>query len=234
MARSDGFHHRRERQGLIVSNIEEVKPPPLDASEAEKKELKNYIANGLPGISAANEKVVKQALEMYMSGATYSEISNRLMLKRNLIVYLSYKFDWYQAKIELLSSLVGNIKQKAEVAHVQGINLITDMMAALEHYYRSIINNYSISKDTKILESVDMENFKIYVKCLEQIEAINNPESKKKAPTLGLSLPNGGTVTKLSDNSIEVSAPSQEVSNQLGQVLSALASLKRAKEEVKK
>jgi hypothetical protein len=43
MARSDGFHHRRERQGLIVSNIEEVKPPPLDASEAEKKELKNKI-----------------------------------------------------------------------------------------------------------------------------------------------------------------------------------------------
>ena len=213
-----------------MSNIEEKKYP-LDLSPEEVKQLNKFVDDGLPGIASVKEEKLKEAVELYFNGADYKEISNRTGIKKIAIFYFAHKFQWYDKKIEMYESLVRTLTEKAEIAHARSIDLITDLMGSLESYYRGIINNYRISKNPKIIESAEMENLKIYMKCMEQIQKFRNP-TESKNPTMNLTLPNGGRLKKIDDNTIEVSTPSSQVAERaVSEVLAALASIKKEAEK---
>ena len=51
-----------------------------------------------------NEVALTKALELYMNGKTYTEIFKIVGIKKDIILYLAQKFDWYDTKIEQLQS----------------------------------------------------------------------------------------------------------------------------------
>jgi hypothetical protein len=176
-------------------------------------------------------------MELYLNGASYQEISSRVGIKKVIVLYFSNRFNWYDLKMQMLESILLTLSEKTEIAHTRSIDLLTDLMASLEFYYRETINNYRKSKDRRIIESADMENLKLYMKCMEQIQKYRVPASlseDKNKPLIGLSLPNGGTFKKIDDNTIEVSNNnSQAMEAQLSKVLSTLAELRRERENKK-
>jgi hypothetical protein len=72
------------------------------------------------------------------------------------------------------------------------------------------------------------------MKFLTYIEKIKNSDSDKKSPLMGLNLPEGGTLRKIDDNTIEVSASSSQAdatNKKFGEVLSALAEIRKQREQ---
>jgi hypothetical protein len=216
-----------------MSDIVEKKYP-LDMNPKEVESLNEFINNGLPGIISADNDKVRQATELYFNGAGYQEISVRTRLKKNIILYLSYRHNWYDTKMEMLTSMVNSIKEKMEIASLRSVDLMVDYMSTLEAYYRDSIEQYRISKNRSIIDSLDNEKFKTYVKLMEQLQKIKNPSDKDsaKSPLMGLNLPNGGTVKKIDDNTIEVlPSNSQAKEQEVSKVLAFLADLRRQREE---
>jgi len=217
-----------------MSNLEEKKPYPPDTTPKEQKNLDEYIANGLPGIGSVDPNKISEAMNLYFNGASYHEISARTGIKKLVLMYLSYKCDWYDRKMESYQDLLKSLSDKAESAHLKSFHLITDFMSTLEDYYRNIVDNYRRSKDSRIIDTVDIEKMKLYMKFMEQIQKLKNPPiNKDRQPMMGLNLPNGGTLKKIDDNTIEVSPQSPRVEAELTKALATLAQLKRERDNQK-
>lgn len=217
------------------SQIQEVKYP-LDMTQKEKEELKRFQDDGLPGIAQALTKErVETAISMYLSGSSYTEISQVLSIKRSMVLYMAHLHNFYDMKLDFYQNLVSQIKDKTEIASIRGLDFLTDLMGSIEDYYRDILKKYKISKDKRIMDSADFENVKLYMKCLEYVKDFNKPpgDKDKKGSQLGLQVPQGATLRKIDDNTLEVttSQTSQVVENKLGEVLEHLAKLRELREK---
>jgi hypothetical protein len=218
-----------------MSNITKKGDYPLDMSEKEIRSLEEFIEDGLPGILSVPPEKIHRMIEMYFDGQSYQDISLKLGIKKNIVLYISYKHNFYESKLEHYENMIKHLKEKVDIAENRSINLIVDTMMALESYYRNIFNRYAITKDPKVIESADFENFKMYLKCMEILQKIKNPDSSGniKVPQMGLNLPNGGILKKIDDNTVEVSPLSSmpdNKSSKLGEVLEMLAKLREEKE----
>jgi hypothetical protein len=217
-----------------MSNITQKGEYPIDMTEKEVRSLEEFIEDGMPGLLSLTTEKISRMIEMYYNGQTYHEIALKLGIKKNIVLYISYKHNLYQSKIEHYENLIKSLAEKIDVAQNRSINLIVDAMMTLENYYRGIFDRYAITKDPKIIESADFENFKMYMKCMEILQKIKNPESaNQKVPQMGLNLPNGGILKKIDDNTVEVSPLSSmsDSKSKLGDILSMLAKLREEKEK---
>jgi hypothetical protein len=219
-----------------MSNIAKKGEYPLDMSEKEIRSLEEFIEDGLPGILSVTPEKIHRMIEMYFDGQSYQDISLKLGIKKNIVLYISYKHKFYESKLEHYENMIKHLKEKMDIAENRSINLIVDTMMSLESYYRNIFNRYAISKDPKIIENADFENFKMYLKCMEILQKMKNPDSSGniKVPQMGLNLPNGGILKKIDDTTVEVSPLSSmpdNKSSKLGEVLEMLAKLREEKEK---
>lgn len=213
-----------------MSNLVEKGKYPPDMSPKEVEDLESFIASGTPGLVLKKEQI-DFALEMYINGASYRDISRRLGVKKYLILFYAHKHNFYEAKTALLESLSETMREKMAITNVKGMDLMFDVMAAIETYYRDILNQYMLTRDPRIIESTDFENFKMFMKCLESIQKSTDP-NKGKSPGMGLNLPNGGILKKIDDNTVEVSPLNSQTGNtgKLGDVLKALAEFREKNE----
>lgn len=216
-----------------MSNVQEYKNFPIDMSENEVEYLKKYIESGLPGIIDVTDDKVKQVIEMYMNGESYSAISAKLSIKKAPILYLAYKHNFYEMKMEMLAELVDNAKAKAQMVGLRSVDFLSDVMTGFENYYRDLFNRYRTTKNSALIETAGFENLKTYIKCMETLQKLSNPDEKsEKGGAFNLNIPKGATLKKIDDKTIEVSPlGSESKDSKLKEVLSQLAQLKKLKEE---
>jgi hypothetical protein len=216
-----------------MSQIEEQNKYPPDMTPKEIADLERFIEEGMPGVALSADQIAT-ALNLYLNGASYHEISIKLGVKKHIITYHSWKFKFYETKIETLAGLVQAVQNKVEIAGVKGIDLMMDVMNVLELYYRDVLNKYMLTKDRRVIENADFEKFKLFMKCMETIHKLKNPDdgNKNKTPTMGLNLPNGGILKKIDDNTVEVSPLNSTMNtiNKLGDALKALSEFREKKE----
>lgn len=227
-----------------MSNLSEPKPYPLDMNEQERTALEGFVKGGLLGISSVKEDQIKNALQLYLDGASYQEISIRLGIKKYFITYLSWRHDWFLLKQDMLSEMMGNIREKTSIAHLKSLDFLTELMSSIESHYRPVFANYRSTKDPRILNSIDEEKIKLYMKCMDQLQKTmrmnNDGDGDSPSKGFGLNLPNGGILRKIDDRTVEVSPldqsadTAQKVDNKLGEVLSHLAELRRIRETKEK
>lgn len=215
-------------------SVEEVKYP-LDMSAKDVEDLKRFQEDGMPGLSTAlTKEKIEAAISMYLSGSSFTEISMTLQIKRPLVLYVAYTNKFYDMKMDFYTNLLTQVKEKTEVATVRGVDFLADFMASIENYYRDIIKQYTLTKDKRLIDSADFENVKLYMKCLDYIKDFNKPAGDKKSSPLGLNVPQGATLRKIDDNTLEVtpSQTSQVVESKLGEVLEHLAKLRELREKL--
>jgi hypothetical protein len=216
-----------------MSNIVPKGEYPIDMTDKEIKSLEQFIEDGLPGIFNVPSEKISRMIEMYYNGQTYHDIALKLGVKKNIVLYISYKNNFYQSKIEHYENMARNLAEKVEITQNRSVGLLVDAMSTLENYYRDILDRYAVTKDPRIIESADFENFKMYMKCMEMLQKIKNPDSGNgKTPQMGLNLPNGGILKKIDDNTVEVSPLSSlsDDKSKLGDVLKMLAKLREERE----
>lgn len=207
-----------------------------DFTNEEVEKINNFVKDGCPGLAtfAADEFKINNMFGLYMAGKTYTEISRCLTTKKNLVLYMSAKMNWYEKRMSHINDIQNSMTQKISDTRIQSLNFIADLINFHHKFYGEQIEEYMATGDSSKIANLDLKSLGQYFKSIEMLEKILNPvnvtsgNSKKNGATININTPDGSTVRALDENTVEIT-PSAT-----GEVLKALAKLKDEKKQQNK
>jgi len=213
-----------------MGNIEPYEPK--DMTEEELKSLKDYRENGLPGVGVADNSNQFQWLNLYMAGKTYTEISNIVSVKKDVILHISDKYKWYEKRIKHYEDLVNNLIEKTTRAKLEGANAVSSIISALNKYYANKFNKYLSTNDDTIIEALDPKILVQYYKSLETLDKLMasarpaNPKepgttNPNSSPIVNVNLGGNANLRQNEDGSLDIS------DNTAGKLLLELSKIKK-------
>jgi Putative ATPase subunit of terminase (gpP-like) len=203
----------------MSAEIEERKYPP-DFSAENVSELETFKADGLPGISAAPEKI-DQAKKLYLEGMSFNMIAERLRIKRRIVLAWAEKFKWYGDREQNLVGMLESIAKRGDIFQVQHVHFIIELCNAIRLYYADRIGQFESTKDATVMENMNTSLMNIYLKGLESLKPRGKDDGKASSPLVNLNL-QGGTV-QIDGNS--------EAGDDLSKALKILADMNRVKDK---
>ncbi len=201
-----------------------------DITPKELQVIEKFKEAGMPGLAAVaqNEVTLTKALDLYLSGKSYHEISKIVSVKKDIILYLGHKFNWYSTKIEHLEILDASIKER--ILHAKLMN--QDFVLQIQQFFLKKIGRkmtrFMASGDDEIANTIDRKDLEMYMKSVDLLDKISSEKiPTNQRPTVGLNLGDGVTVKKVGENEVQITPRNKTV----GEMLSDLANLKRTEEK---
>lgn len=199
-----------------------------DITPKELEVMNKYKESGLPGITSLSDVGVTKAIDMYMGGKTYHEISKILGVKKEIVLYLAHKFNWYGTKMEHLEILDANLKER--ILHANLVN--QDFMLQIQEFFKqkigTKISRYFATNDDEIASKVDRKDIEMYYKAVELMSKLTTEKpAAGSRPAVGLNLGDGVTVKKVGENEVVITPKARTT----GEMLNELANLKRKEED---
>lgn len=199
-----------------------------DITPNELKAVDKFKEDGMPGLAALSETTMTKALDLYLSGKTYHEISKVVRTKKEIILYLGQKFNWYGTKMEHLQILDATIKER--ILHANLVN--KDFVLQIQQFFLkkigSKITRYLATGDDEVANQIDGKDLDRYQKYVELLDKLTTEKTPgQRSPTVGLNLGDSGvTVKKVGEN--EVTITPRNKTN--AEMLQELANMKRSEE----
>lgn len=200
-----------------------------DITPKELQKVQEFKEAGCPGLAsvAQNEVALTKALDLYMNGKPYSEISKVVGIKKDIVLYLAHKFDWYGTKCEQLAILDANIKDRILQAKLVNQDFVLQIQQFFLKKIGSKMTRFMATGDDEIANSVDRKDLEFYMKSVDLLDRISTEKiPTNHRPTVGLNLGDGVTVKKVGENEVEIS-PKQKTH---ADMLKEFADLKRSEE----
>ena len=183
--------------------------PTSDFTSADLKVIEKYKEDGLPAVSTLTDSTLVHALEMYLSGKSYREISQLVSKPKAMVLYLSEKYNWFEKRQEYLREIQDNMLQRTLEAKIVGQDFLIQLKQFFEKKIGTNINNYMRTNNEAFAALVDLKEVDKYIKTFETLDkltTVKQPRSDKpSAPTIGINAGlSGVTITKTGDNTVEV------------------------------
>lgn len=199
-----------------------------DITPKELQVIEKYKEAGMPGLGSLNDTVVTRALDLYLSGKTYHEIGMTVQVKKEIILYLGQKFNWYGTKMEHLEILDNSIKER--ILHAKLIN--QDFVLQIQQFFLKKIgrkmNRFMATNDDEIANSVDRKDIEIFMKSVDLLDKLSSEKiSSNSRPAVGLNLGDGVTVKRVGENEVTITPRNKTVS----EMLHDLANQKRQEDD---
>jgi antitoxin component of MazEF toxin-antitoxin module len=202
-----------------------------DITPKELKAIEKYKEQGLPGIAAVNEVVMAKALDLYLGGKTYTEISTTTSTKKEIILYLAHKFKWYETKMEQLEILDANIKERILHAKLTNQDFVLQIQQFFTRKIGRKMTKFLATNDEDEAAKVDRKDIEIYIKSVELLDKLSTEKtSHGNRPAVGLNLGDGVSIKKVGENEVVVTPRNKTAA----EMLNELANLKRQMEEPQK
>lgn len=202
-----------------------------DMTLEERESLQNYKENGLPGIGVADDSNQFQWLNLYMAGKTYTEISDIVSVKKDIILFIADKYKWYEKRVKHYEDLVNNLIEKTTRAKLEGASAVSSIISALNKYYANKFNKYLSTNDDTIIEGLDPKILVQYYKSLETLDKLMasakpvNPAepgtTNPNSPIVNVNLGGNANLKQNEDGSLEIS------DNTAGKLLLELSKIKK-------
>jgi hypothetical protein len=200
-----------------------------DITPKELTKVKEFEEAGRPGLAsiAQNEIILTKALNLYMSGKTYTEIARTLSIKKEIVLFLGHKFDWYGTKLEHLIILDANIKDRILQARLMNQDFVLQIQQFFTKKIGRKMTKFHATGDEEIANSIDRKDIEMYMKSVDLLDKISSEKIPTNArPTVGLNLGDGVTVKKIGENEVSITPRNKTVA----EMLSDLANMKRSEE----
>lgn len=217
--------------GSLIENM------PNDFTKEEKRALTNYVDNGVPGLSSISDSDVFKWFQFYMTGKTYSEIAIAYGIKKDVVLFMAHKGQWFDKRMQHFSDLVSGLGQKISITKVESANTIATMLSGFNKYYNDEFTQYLKTKDAKILEKMNTKLLGQYQKAVDLFEKIiqtnHGNEEKGNKPIFNINVNTKGQVdvnVEEDDGIIDVTekAPNPET---LGEILKLMSKAKQKKQQ---
>lgn len=206
-----------------------------DFTEEELESLENWVSNNKPGIHSLDDTKVFQWFKLYMAGKSYSEISKITNSKKDLVLFISKRQDWFGKKNEYYKDISINMLQKYKEAKMESLNTMTSMVSAMNKYFGKKFDKYLKDNNEKEIESIDTKMLAQYHKITESLDKImgelagdSKPDDKNKTPLVNINMHGNAKIKQVDENTIEVESGEKE---EVQKILASLSKVKKLREQ---
>ena len=194
---------------MSESDKKELELPNLTAglTMQELEEIKAYREAGMPGLIEVTDQKLISAYDMRLEGHSYLDIGRALKLSRLTVLHLAEKYDWHQKRIQYLDDYERHLKDRIVEEKIHNKYF---MMKALHVFRKKMgkrFDKYLATGDDTIWATIDPKEISVFLKMakdLDDLDANSIVREPNGTPAIGLNMPDGFTVKKLADNTVEV------------------------------
>lgn len=185
-----------------------------------------FTAKGRPGFLDVTEADAKKMFDLYLNGQTYRQIAGIMRVSRPLVMYISKNVQWFDRRQEYLVELEGSKHTRIVEAKLMHQDLMLRYVAALHKKIGTQLNSYMATGNDKTLEEVNLKEMELLMKAMTSLnKSIEVPVAK--GPLVGITLPDGATMTRTGDNTVEITPKEKSMDG----FLKKFADMKRAAEK---
>ena len=202
-----------------------------DITPNELIKIAEFKEAGTPGLAsvALNEVTLTKALDLYMAGKTYHQISKITATNKDIILYLAHRHDWYGTKMEHLAILDANIKDRILQAKLVDQDFVLQIK---EFFIKKIgrkMTRFMASGDEEAANAVNKSDVELYMKAVDLLEKISTEKTPSNSrPLMGVNMGDVGVnIRKVGENEIQITPRNRTA----GEMLQELANIKRAEEK---
>ncbi len=204
--------------------------PFADFTSKDLEQIHKFRENGMLGIAQITHVDVERSMALYLDGKTYRQIANVLKISKEVILFLSHKFKWYEMKEQYLEELKATLPQKIIDSKLQSQEFFMHLIHAYQKKISRNVDKYLRTDDAQWADNVDVKDVNTLIKITELLhklnnESLGNPNDKSMVSLNGLT-ESGVTITKTGANSVEITPKSPFASK-----LKQFADLKRQAEQ---
>jgi hypothetical protein len=188
--------------------------PTTDIVGKDSDIVDEFVAKGRPGFFEVNEEEAKKMFDLYLNGQTYRQISGIMRVSRPLVMYISKNVQWFDRRQEYLVELEGSKFTRIVDAKLMHQDLMLRYVAALHKKIGTQLNSYMATGDDKTLEKVNLKEMELLMKAMASLDkSIATPQAP--GPLVGISMPDGGTMTRTGENTIEITPKEKSMDGML-------------------
>lgn len=203
-----------------------------DFQEDEVEKINTFVANGCIGLAtlAADEFKINNMFSLYMQGRTYTEISKIAKVKKDLVLYMAAKLNWYEKRMEYINDIQIKMTGKLKNTRVESLNFIANLVQFMHKYYGDEFNQYLMTGDKTIIEELDLKMLNQYFKSIEVLEKLLNPSNVNRGgsnTTVNVNAPDGAEVKQVNESTLQITP------GKTGDILKELSKMKDKEKEDK-
>ena len=218
----------------MTKRKEVAAPPPIPDSDFSEKDLRKielYKEHGLEGIAQVNDAKLYRMADLYLGGSTYHQIAQTMNLKRTMIMYLSKKYGWYEAKQEYMQELGEHMKTRIISAKIMSQDFLLLLNQAWQKKVGSKLRAYLATDEETHTDEIDLKEVQQLLKTIELVNDLANDGKSIRGPAVGLNLTEGMTIERNGDNKVTITPAKDKT---LGEMLKKFADDRRAEDEASK
>lgn len=206
--------------------------PDSDMTNYDVMKLNAYMDAGLPGVSSIDDLKLSRIMELYLAGKTYRQVSKITGIKKDIILYLSHKFNWYVVKREYFNELETHLKDRIIDAKLVSQDFLLQLMEFWQVRIGKNMDRYMSTGNDEHANEINPKDIDKYLKTVELLYKLNS-ESKignEKAPAVGLNLGDGVTIERDGNNKVTITPKERTI----GDMLKKFADFRREEENKQK
>lgn len=206
-----------------------VIPVITDMTPSQINKVKEFIANGLPGIADIKDSALSQMLDLYLNGSSYSQISNTLKIKQVYVLYFAYTANWEQLRQEYVVELQEGLKSRIVNSKLKNKEFILLLTQVYQKKLGAKLIKFLSSENDADLTEVQGKEVLMLMKMMEMVDSLDNEgKAKDGKAAVGLNLgANGVLVEKTGDNQLSITPKPDPT---VGNLLKQLADERRSRE----
>lgn len=189
-----------------------------DFSQKDLEVIQAYKEAGLQGIGIVDEKKMASMLEMYLSGKTYRQISTTMQLKKEIVLYMSFKFNWFEMRQDYLQDMESSMRGRVMEAKIVNQDFLLQLQAMWQKKIGTKIQKYLSTDNEEFANEIDLKEVDKYLKTVELLQKLGS-EGKAPAdnnrPLIGVNAGDGVTITRTGENSMEITPKSKAIGDAL-------------------
>jgi hypothetical protein len=206
--------------------------PIADFTVKDLETIQKFKDDGMLGLHTLKENDCERAMALYLDGKSYRQIANVIQIKRDVILFLSHKFKWYEMRKEYLDELNATMKDKVMEGKLLDQEFLMHLSLAYKKKIGKNIDKYLRTDETQFSDKFDSKDVATWLKITDMLHSISSenigkPSDKSLVGINGLG--EGVTITKTGNNSVEITPKSPFSSK-----LQAYANFKREQENAPK
>lgn len=210
-----------------MSNLPAKKEPDTDLSEKDMVKIEQFVADGLPGISAVNEMKLYKMMDLYLSGSSYWQISHAMDVKRPLVLYLSHKYGWPQTKREYIQEVESQLRARVVDAKLVSQDFLLQLIQMWQRKIGNQAKRFLSGDEANPANQIDLKETAELRKTIELLLTLGSDgRPATKTPAVGLNVGSGVTIERHGDDKISIT-PKETV---IGDMLKKWADERREQE----
>lgn len=196
--------------------------PTTDLTDKDLAKIEAFKDAGLPGLYGVSQQQVERIMDLYFDGKPFMQISRILKIDKTLIMYMSQKFHWFQARREYHEELEASMRSRLVESKLVSQDFLLQLTGLYQKKISKQVTSFLATNDDSHAKAIDPKEVGQLLKLMEMLHKLGSDGSGSKAVSpVSLGLGDGVTIRKTSDNSVEITPKAASVAETLRQFADA-------------